>query len=491
MAQQILNVGTTANDGTGDTLREAMIKTNENFTELYASPLLASGISVIGNEITATRSNDDLILQAAGTGSVVAGALSFKGTSISSTDSTIVNINEGLVVDGTLTATSFSGDGSAITGLSATALGDLTVVGSTIIAPSNADITLSPAGTGSIVLDAITINDNNITGTRSNDDIKITPSGTGSVVFPAITINDNNITGTRSNDDIVITPSGAGSVVLPAITINDNNITGTRSNENINITPAGTGTVVVNKLTIDSQIEIEDNEISTTQSNSDLIITPAGTGQVIMAKVDINGGAIDGTTVGAASATTGVFTTLTANTSATVDGITLSDNEISTNESNANLELSGNGSGGVSISGFTFPTSDGSSGQFLKTNGAGVLSFATAGVTLNHSAIADGTTTVSTSTTSNIDTFSASSFRSAKYVISAANSEDSRFEIFEANITHDGTNAYVSTFGSTTSGTEPLGTFSADVSGGNVRFRVTSITDDDVVYKFQRIALNV
>ena len=491
MARQILNVGTTANDGTGDTLREAMIKTNENFTELYASPLLASGISVSGNEITATRSNDDLILQAAGTGSVVAGALSFKGTSISSTDSTIVNINEGLVVDGTLTATSFSGDGSAITGLSATALGDLSVVGSTIIAPSNADITLSPAGTGSIVLDAITINDNNITGTRSNDDINITPSGTGSVVFPAITINDNNITGTRSNDDIVITPSGTGSVVLPAITINDNNITGTRSNENINITPAGTGTVVVNKLTIDSQIEIEDNEISTTQSNSDLIITPAGTGQVIMAKVDINGGAIDGTTVGAACATTGVFTTLTANTSATVDGITLSDNEISTNESNANLELSGNGSGGVSISGFTFPTSDGSSGQFLKTNGAGVLSFATAGVTLNHSAIADGTTTVSTSTTSNIDTFSASSFRSAKYVISAANSEDSRFEIFEANITHDGTNAYVSTFGSTTSGTEPLGTFSADVSGGNVRFRVTSITDDDVVYKFQRIALNV
>ena len=491
MARQILNVGTTANDGTGDTLREAMIKTNENFTELYASPLLASGISVSGNEITATRSNDDLILQAAGTGSVVAGALSFKGTSISSTDSTIVNINEGLVVDGTLTATSFSGDGSAITGLSATALGDLSVVGSTIIAPSNADITLSPAGTGSIVLDAITINDNNITGTRSNDDINITPSGTGSVVFPAITINDNNITGTRSNDDIVITPSGTGSVVLPAITINDNNITGTRSNENINITPAGTGTVVVNKLTIDSQIEIEDNEISTTQSNSDLIITPAGTGQVIMAKVDINGGAIDGTTVGAASATTGVFTTLTANTSATVDGITLSDNEISTNESNANLELSGNGSGGVSISGFTFPTSDGSSGQFLKTNGAGVLSFATAGVTLNHSAIADGTTTVSTSTTSNIDTFSASSFRSAKYVISAANSEDSRFEIFVANITHDGTNAYVSTFGSTTSGTEPLGTFSADVSGGNVRFRVTSITDDDVVYKFQRIALNV
>ena len=491
MAQQILNVGTTANDGTGDTLREAMIKTNENFTELYASPLLASGISVSGNEIIASRSNDDLILQAAGTGSIVAGALSFKGTSISSTDSTIVNVNEGLVVDGTLTATSFTGDGSAITGLSATALGDLSVVGSTIIAPSNADITFAPAGTGAIVFPAITINDNNISATRSNDNINFTPSGTGSIVFPAITINDNNISATRTNDDIVITPAGTGSIVLPAITINDNNITGTRSNEDINITPSGTGQVVVNKLKIDGNIVIEDNEITSTVSNSNIVFTPAGTGSVVMSKADINGGSIDGTTIGASSETTGAFTTVTANTSATIDGISLADNEISATRTNDPLVLSGSGSGGVTISGFTFPTSDGSSGQFLKTNGAGVLSFATAGVTLSHSAIADGTTTVSSSTISNIDTFSASSFRSAKYVISAANSEDSRFEIFEANITHDGTNAYVSTFGSTTSGTEPLGTFSADIDSGSVRLRVTSITDDDVVYKFQRIALNV
>ena len=55
MTQQILNVGSSANDGTGDTLRAAMVKTNENFTELYNSPLLASGITVRGNEIQATR----------------------------------------------------------------------------------------------------------------------------------------------------------------------------------------------------------------------------------------------------------------------------------------------------------------------------------------------------------------------------------------------------------------------------------------------------
>ena len=35
MAKQTINIGTSANDGTGDPLRTAMDKTNDNFTELY------------------------------------------------------------------------------------------------------------------------------------------------------------------------------------------------------------------------------------------------------------------------------------------------------------------------------------------------------------------------------------------------------------------------------------------------------------------------
>ena len=37
MAQQLLNAGSTANDGTGDTLRSGAIKINANFSELYAN----------------------------------------------------------------------------------------------------------------------------------------------------------------------------------------------------------------------------------------------------------------------------------------------------------------------------------------------------------------------------------------------------------------------------------------------------------------------
>jgi len=36
MAKQTINIGTTANDGTGDPIRSAFDKTNDNFTELYA-----------------------------------------------------------------------------------------------------------------------------------------------------------------------------------------------------------------------------------------------------------------------------------------------------------------------------------------------------------------------------------------------------------------------------------------------------------------------
>ena len=36
MTKQVINIGSSANDGTGDPLRDAFTKANQNFTELYA-----------------------------------------------------------------------------------------------------------------------------------------------------------------------------------------------------------------------------------------------------------------------------------------------------------------------------------------------------------------------------------------------------------------------------------------------------------------------
>jgi NAD(P)H-hydrate repair Nnr-like enzyme with NAD(P)H-hydrate epimerase domain len=66
MAQQTINIGTVANDGTGDPLRTAFDKINDNFTELYSdestaevnSIVAGSGISVDQATGTVTVTND-------------------------------------------------------------------------------------------------------------------------------------------------------------------------------------------------------------------------------------------------------------------------------------------------------------------------------------------------------------------------------------------------------------------------------------------------
>ena len=458
MARINLNVGSNANDGTGDTLRSAMQNVNTMFTELYDSPLFSGDLSFSGNEISATRSNDDIVFV--------------------------------------------------------------------------------PAGTGAVSFPAIRINDNNIEGTRTNDDINLIPAGTGSVIFGAIKINGTTLSSDDSasiniNDGLIVdgtldvsgaatlsgatnlsstlaVPSGlttlstlsvtsttslVGTTTIDNLTFNDNTI-GSSSNADINLTPGGTGSVVINNLTVDSNINITDNEIKTTQSNSDLVIAPAGSGQVVIAKADINSGAIDNTVIGGATPLAGSFTTLNTTASLTIDGVTMADNTVSTNASNADLELSGNGSGTVKISGLKFPTSDGSANQLLKTDGSGNLSFATASAILDHSDINDNTTTVSSSATTHIDSFSTATYRSAKYFISISDATNSRFEMVEVNLVHgpsgdSTTEAYLTVFGSTTSYTDPLCTFTADIDDGNVRLLATNITSDATVFKFQRTLIDL
>lgn len=55
-------------------------------------------------------------------------------------------------------------------------------------------------------------------------------------------------------------------------------------------------------------------------ANGNIAITPNGTGEVDISKVDIDGGAIDGTAIGANSASTGKFTTLETTGNATIAG---------------------------------------------------------------------------------------------------------------------------------------------------------------------------
>lgn len=78
MSQLTINIGTSANDGTGDTLRDAFDKCNDNFTELYAvsgvvsgdtSPTLGGDLDVGGFSIV-SASNGDITVAPNGSGNI-------------------------------------------------------------------------------------------------------------------------------------------------------------------------------------------------------------------------------------------------------------------------------------------------------------------------------------------------------------------------------------------------------------------------------------
>ncbi len=406
-AQQIIDVGVKENDGSGDSIQTAGSKINHNFTQLYTDTLLETHQITFGqNEITADETNANLSLVATAAGDVQLAEIGIKGTSIASKDSSAINFNEDVLVDGTVTATSLSGDGSALTGITGVSrAGDIVFVGSEFTTFfSGSDIVFAFSGNGSLKLPGLEISNNSIKASRSNDDLVLTPNGTGGIRMPAITINDNDILGTRSNEDIVITPAGTGNIVLGSdIKIEDNNIRTINSNQDLNLDASLSGSVNITEFTIDSSIKLADNNITVLNSNADLVFEPSGSGSVKFSKIDMDEGTVDNTAIGASTAAAGSFTTITANTTATIDGITIVDNEITGATSNVSPSFTASGSGKVTINGFTLPTSDGDSGEILQTNGSKALSFASTPLLLGESTFSDTTQDISYRETTDID----------------------------------------------------------------------------------------
>ncbi len=68
--QQVINYGASANDGTGDPLRTAFIKTDDNFDAIWAAGPVGSNVTIANNTIGISSINGNLILAANGVGSI-------------------------------------------------------------------------------------------------------------------------------------------------------------------------------------------------------------------------------------------------------------------------------------------------------------------------------------------------------------------------------------------------------------------------------------
>jgi hypothetical protein len=185
MARQDINIGSNANDGTGDDLRTAMQKINTNFTELYAETAVDSGITISGNTISSNRSDDDIVFEPAGVGAVRFPAVTINDNSITGTRS-----NEDLTI-------AASGTGNLI-------LGSLRVNGTTISSDDSSKITISENVDITGTLQVNEINSADSTAIQINDGVNISGITNTATLF----VNDDNITiARRWNDDSTRTSS--------------------------------------------------------------------------------------------------------------------------------------------------------------------------------------------------------------------------------------------------------------------------------------------
>lgn len=70
MSQNIINVGEVANDGTGESLRNAFNAVNDNFSQIWAAGPVNTNVVISNNVITTNVTNQDLILSPNGIGNI-------------------------------------------------------------------------------------------------------------------------------------------------------------------------------------------------------------------------------------------------------------------------------------------------------------------------------------------------------------------------------------------------------------------------------------
>ena len=261
----------------------------------------AEGDLSITNLVAPT--NADLTLSTSGTGNIVLDQITLRGTTFSSTDSSSININEGLIVDGTLNvsgSTVLSGltyptsDGSVnqvlatngsgtLSFISAASTGSLTFSGNTISGPSNADISIQPGGTGDVLLSALRVNGTTL---DSSDSSKITIAEAVDVTGAFVAATSINIagdgatvTGIKDEDNMASDSATALATQQSIKAYVDGEVAGLsqtsilQGNSNVTVADSGTGNVTIE---VDGTDRITTVAATTTTATGHSLVIGAG-----------------------------------------------------------------------------------------------------------------------------------------------------------------------------------------------------------------------
>ena len=258
MTRQNINIGSSANDGTGDTLRTAGTKINQNFQEIYTQ--------LGGDSSTLTT---QVILKDSGR----VGTIIFEGTSADSHETKLIATDP--TADRTIALP--NAGGNVVLDTATQTLTNKTLTTPTIASITNGGTITIPSGAGTIAT---------IAGSQTFTNKTLTSPTINTPVI-GTSLNDANgnefikFTTTSSAVNELTIANGA-STTGPTLSA-----TGGASNLNIIMTPKGTGSVELNKAAFSSSTITSNGAASTAAT---LIIGNKGSALAVSLA--------DGTTVG-------------------------------------------------------------------------------------------------------------------------------------------------------------------------------------------------
>ena len=447
-------------------------------------------------------SNADLTFSTSGTGNIVLDAITLNGTTLSAADSTKITVAEALDVTGALvagTSLNIAGDGATVTGIkdednmasnSATKLAtqqsikayvdsEISGISSTAISQNDSNVTVADSGSGTITVtvDGSTIGTFNSSGlqlgtsgarvtTVLDEDNLATNSNTAlatqqsikAYVDAQITAEDLDFqadSGGALSIDLDsetmtftggtgIDTSGSGNTVTFAIDSTVATLTGSQTLTNKVLDSATLNTPVIRTPTIQGAAtigEITTNAITSNGSNADLSIQPSGTGDVLISALRVNGTTLD-----------------------------------SSDSTKITIAEAVDITGALTFSGFTLPTSDGTDGQALVTDGSKTLSFGTVGAApvSDDSAASVVNDKMIRSTARTIDSFHTTFQDSVLYYVVSNDFNEDAINVQKVSVCHNDSASFISSAGIQSKASTTMTAFTTSVDNSMVRVKAAS-----------------
>ena len=275
----------------------------------------AEGDVSITNLVAPT--NADLTFTTSGTGNIVLDAITVRGTTLNSADSSAININENLIVDGTAsvagaltasTSLNIASDGATVTGIkdednmasnSATKLATQQSIKAYVdsqLTASDLDIVADDSTAVSIDLDSETLGLSGGTGigTSISNNTVTFAIDTGTVVTKedTQTLTNKTLTAPNINNATITggTFSGTFTGTISPGQVTTNSIVSNGSNADISIQPSGTGDVILSALRINgTTIDSSDSSAVQINENTEVDGTLTVTGAVAITSGTITG----------------------------------------------------------------------------------------------------------------------------------------------------------------------------------------------------------